>query len=498
MADTFWARACVDASVVAIIATQLPQFGDVAATRGRFEVVRPMRAMLFLLLGGALLWLVWENSGLARAKSGAESEAPGVLVPVAASSADAGHIASRPAQDAPGEEGVDVSDTASAASSPEANVDARSVAETPVAATPPAAVSSSDSPSDRSLEIAIASELAHRPGQLAEFLGAKGRDVPAGQREFALVFAGIATRSPEESREAARRARAVQGLTDAELALLDQLIAATDQRAVPASATETSPLVKAASMCWLAYDAERALAAAHHRDASRVYSELLLDEIDAPWPADADALRRWSAQLARAQARYHWEKSADWPAVELKVEKGDSLISIRKRLLEQHPEMLVCTGQIERANGIRGTTIQPGQLLRVPTSKAHVLVDLDAHWVFYMLGDVVAAAWEAGIGKASTETRPGEYTVGEKRTEPMWFPAGRDPVPFGDPANPLGTRWIAWLNPDGTTSRLGFHGTNDPDSVGRDRSEGCIRLRNQDVEELFEILPKGAAITVRP
>ncbi len=449
-----------------------------------------MRAMLFLLLGGALLWLVWENSGLARAKSGAvEAEAPGVLLPVEISDAQSAEVV-------PGNSQGALVEVATPVDAAPADGPSAPVVEAGAVVAPPAA--SPNLSNDRSLEIAVAAELVHRPAKLAEFLNSKGRDFPAAQRDFALTFAELGSRSPEESRAAARRARDGQGLTPAELALLDHLIAATGQRAVPAAASNEAPLVKAASMSWLAHDAERALAAAQHRDASRVYSDLLLDEIQAPWAAEADTLREWSAQLARAQSRYQWDKSGDWPAVEVKVEKGDSLISIRKRVLEQHPEMLICTGQIERANGIQGRTIQPGQILRVPSTKAHVLVDLDAHWVFYMFGDVVAAAWEAGIGKASSETRPGEYTVGEKRTEPMWFPTGRDPVPFGDPANPLGTRWIAWLNPDGSTSRLGFHGTNDPESVGRDRSEGCIRLRNPDVEQLFEILPKGAAITVRP
>ncbi len=483
---------------MAIIATQLPLFGDLAATRGRFEVVRPMRAMLFLLLGGALLWFVWENSGLARATSGAvEGEAPGVLQPVEDSDAQRAEAATLDSPSA--SEVVSTPVGAAPADSPAMPVAVTGSISTLQAATLTTPLSSpSGEGNDRSLEIAVAGELVHRPAKLAEFLNSRGRDFPAAQRDFALIFAELANRSPEESREAARRAREAQGLTQAELRLLDQLIAATGQRAVPAAASDETPLVHAASMSWLAYNAERALAAAHHRDASRVYSDLLLDEVQAPWAADADTLRRWSTQLARAQSRYQWDKSADWPALEVRVEKGDSLISIRKRVLEQHPEMLLCTGQIERANGIQGRTIQPGQTLRVPSTRAHVLVDLDAHWVFYMLGDVVAAAWEVGIGKASSETRPGQYTVGDKRTEPMWFPPGRDPVPFGDPANPLGTRWIAWLNPDGSTSRLGFHGTNDPESIGQDRSEGCIRMRNPDVEELFEILPKGAAITVRP
>ena len=68
------------------------------------------------------------------------------------------------------------------------------------------------------------------------------------------------------------------------------------------------------------------------------------------------------------------------------------------------------------------------------------------------------------------------------------------PVPFGDPENPLGTRWIAWRASDGTNSGLGFHGTKEPDSVGQDLSQGCVRMLNRDVEELYEILGRITAI----
>ncbi len=80
----------------------------------------------------------------------------------------------------------------------------------------------------------------------------------------------------------------------------------------------------------------------------------------------------------------------------------------------------------------------------------------------------------------------------------MWFRPGMDPVPFGDPKNPLGTRWIAWFTPEGKKSSLGFHGTNEPQSMGGAVSEGCIRMRNHEVEVLFEILPRGSRILVRP
>jgi lipoprotein-anchoring transpeptidase ErfK/SrfK len=64
-------------------------------------------------------------------------------------------------------------------------------------------------------------------------------------------------------------------------------------------------------------------------------------------------------------------------------------------------------------------------------------------------------------------------------------------VPPGK-GNPLGTRWIG-ISKKG----YGIHGTNSPKSIGRAASLGCIRLRNEDVEELFEMVSVGDAVELR-
>jgi len=179
----------------------------------------------------------------------------------------------------------------------------------------------------------------------------------------------------------------------------------------------------------------------------------------------------------------------------MEVQSGDHLTRIRTRYLEAHPDRLVCTGLIERANRITGY-IHPGDELRIPTDPVSVIVDLDSRWTLCRHGDEVVAAWEVGIGRPGEETITGEFTVGTKSTNPMWTKIGQDPIPFGDPRNPLGTRWIGWNQDDRPTS-YGFHGTKEPESIGQAASDGCIRLHNADVEELFEILPVGAPIFVR-
>jgi lipoprotein-anchoring transpeptidase ErfK/SrfK len=245
-------------------------------------------------------------------------------------------------------------------------------------------------------------------------------------------------------------------------------------------------------------DAASALDSNDFARAAAEYSNLLVGEV-ASENADRAALERWAAALARAQLGHRWNARGNWPAVEVVVESGDSLIAIRRRVLAEHPGMLVCTGLIQRANQLPSDrAIRPQQKLRVPTDRPNVLVDLSAMWLLYRHGSEVVAAWEVGVGKAGNTTHTGEYTIGKKQPEPMWFPAGKAPVAFGDPVNPLGTRWLAWVTDNVESRSLGIHGTNDPTSIGKRVSQGCIRMRNEDVEALFEILPEGATVTVQP
>jgi lipoprotein-anchoring transpeptidase ErfK/SrfK len=132
----------------------------------------------------------------------------------------------------------------------------------------------------------------------------------------------------------------------------------------------------------------------------------------------------------------------------------------------------------------------------VPTDPVSVLVDLDTRWLLCLEGEEVVASWPVGVGRVGEETIAGRFTVGEKQENPPWFPAGREMIPFGDPRNPLGTRWRGWFR-DGVKTSYGIHGTKDPTSIGKAESDGCIRLRNEDVEALFELVPLSSPILVQ-
>jgi hypothetical protein len=245
-----------------------------------------------------------------------------------------------------------------------------------------------------------------------------------------------------------------------------------------------------------AHRAESAARAGRYREAAELWSDVLLAGTEMPWTTERPVITAWVGALTETQAHHRLDPRGTWPSLEVTVEPGDNLTFIRKRLVAEHPELLICTGQMERINRL-GRYIQPGEVLRVPTDRARVIVDLGERVLLYLLGDEVAAAWAVGIGQDGEGTPVGVFEVGEKERNPSWFPKGEAMVPFGHQDNPLGTRWIAWYS-GGRKTGYGIHGTNDPEGVGGRVSRGCVRMHDGEVELLFDLLPLGAEITVRP
>ena len=78
----------------------------------------------------------------------------------------------------------------------------------------------------------------------------------------------------------------------------------------------------------------------------------------------------------------------------------------------------------------------------------------------------------------------------EKLPYPRWDYAGRH-APPGDPNNPIGSRWIKFA------PSFGVHGTNDPQSIGKRSSAGCIRMHNSHVEEVYDLVRVGGEVIVQ-
>jgi lipoprotein-anchoring transpeptidase ErfK/SrfK len=85
----------------------------------------------------------------------------------------------------------------------------------------------------------------------------------------------------------------------------------------------------------------------------------------------------------------------------------------------------------------------------------------------------------------------GKFAVLKKVVNPQYTDPQGHVIDGGDPSNPLGDRWLDLGN------SYGIHGTIDPNSIGKAESRGCIRLRNEDVEEAYDMLAVGSEIVIR-
>jgi lipoprotein-anchoring transpeptidase ErfK/SrfK len=113
-----------------------------------------------------------------------------------------------------------------------------------------------------------------------------------------------------------------------------------------------------------------------------------------------------------------------------------------------------------------------------------ILVSIPDRKLAVMESGRVVKVFQTAVGAPRTPSPTGSYTIVQRIPDPTWYTKGKI-VPPGK-SNPLGPRWLGL-----SLKGYGIHGTNNPGSIGRNASHGCIRLRNRDVEELFEMVTVG-------
>ena len=129
-----------------------------------------------------------------------------------------------------------------------------------------------------------------------------------------------------------------------------------------------------------------------------------------------------------------------------------------------------------------------------------IIVDTPHTYLYYILGNGKAMRYAIGVGREGF-TWSGVKHIAQKREWPDWYPPPemikRQPylprMMAGGPGNPLGARA---LYIGGTEYRI--HGTNDPTTIGKDVSSGCIRLTNDNIMDLYKRAKIGAKVIVLP
>jgi lipoprotein-anchoring transpeptidase ErfK/SrfK len=122
--------------------------------------------------------------------------------------------------------------------------------------------------------------------------------------------------------------------------------------------------------------------------------------------------------------------------------------------------------------------------------RRQIIVSLPDRKLALLENDEVVKVYAVAIGKGTSPTPAGDFEIVNRLENPTYY---HPHVVIGPgPQNPLGTRWIG-LNKKG----FGIHGTNEPRSIGKAASHGCIRMAKADLEELFTRVRPGDEVLIR-
>jgi hypothetical protein len=185
------------------------------------------------------------------------------------------------------------------------------------------------------------------------------------------------------------------------------------------------------------------------------------------------------------------------------VKAGDSLQAIAQR-------GSVDWRFIQRINRLPSERIRIDQSLKLITGVFHAVVHKPAFRMDLYLSDsagpdrVYVRSMRTGLGEFNA-TPEGVFTVKPRSRliNPRWVnPRTGEVFEPDDPRNPIGEHWIGLLGASENIHGLesyGIHGTIDPDSIGQEKSMGCVRLRPEDVALVWELLAEGrSTVEVRP
>ena len=126
----------------------------------------------------------------------------------------------------------------------------------------------------------------------------------------------------------------------------------------------------------------------------------------------------------------------------------------------------------------------PAQTAQV---KRTIVVSLEDRKLALVEDGQVVKVYTVSVGKPSTPSPVGTFTIQRRVKNPVYQHEGKVIQP--GPANPVGSRWMGL-----SVKGYGIHGTNEPKSIGKAASHGCIRMARKDLEEMYEMVHVGDSV----
>ncbi len=254
----------------------------------------------------------------------------------------------------------------------------------------------------------------------------------------------------------------------------------------PQAAPKSTPAVMPQNVAEGLKQAKAALEADNPKAARELAYSMLNDEYckkyDTSWYALAEIINQANSIFMNGKA----------PCPEKDtyiIKSGDNLTKIAYR-------NNTTVQALQRMNNLPDTTstVHPGQALQFIKGNWSIMVSKSQFLLELYLDEKLYRIYRISTGRQD-RTPACTFVINQKLMYPAWTYNGKS-IPYGDPENILGTRWIGLKPIDedklGYTG-YGIHGTTEPEKIGTAASLGCVRMLNEEVEELFDFIPSSFA-----
>ncbi|MDD5044050.1 MAG: L,D-transpeptidase family protein [Candidatus Omnitrophica bacterium] len=213
-----------------------------------------------------------------------------------------------------------------------------------------------------------------------------------------------------------------------------------------------------------------------YASAKEAYQELIKEDPSSRNVAD------WQKHIEDLNMKLIFSPMVTAGSVEYEIQPGDTLTKIAR-------QFNTTVELVAKINDLQAGGLKVGRKIKVWNMPFNVLVYKGQNILILRAGDDIIKTYIVSTG-ANNSTPVGTFKIVNKLPNPTWFKAGAV-VPAGSPENILGTRWLG-INVPG----YGIHGTTKPEDLGKQVTQGCVRMANTDVEEIYMLLPSGTEVTI--
>jgi len=258
----------------------------------------------------------------------------------------------------------------------------------------------------------------------------------------------------------------------------------TGTQPAPAEPAAAKDVKQPASPASAMQQVEALLAAGKRVPARKLLSDLY-------WRGDAKTRESAQAILERMNREMVFNPRNTEGAKVHTVQQGEVLATIAKKY-GVNWRMIARLNNIEPDSGF----IRVGQPLKILPGQQRILVDQSDFTLALFIDGQFIKQYRVGLGKDG-KTPMGEFVIEQMLIQPDWYPPEGGVIKYGEKGHVIGERWVGFKNQPGATG-IGIHGTSEPQTIGTYCSNGCVRMNNADVIELYDFVSPGTRVTIVP